>query len=221
MGMVLCLVARNHARQFFHGKVGGSPPRICAVELLKEGMFMNIAVLVGSLRQESLNLRLARAFERVAPEEMNFDFILLHDIPLYNPDNEKNPPAEVVALKERIKAADAVLIVTPEYNRSVPAVLKNSIEWSTRPPGTNVFTEKPALVAGASAGPLRTAPAQQHLKAVLLHLGMHVQPSPEIYIQAPKGLFAEDGEISADDTKEFLTNAMEKFQTHVNRFLKD
>lgn len=179
---------------------------------------MNIVVFVGSLKKDSLTLRLARAFERVKPADMTFDIIRFDDFPFYNPDLENDMPAVVADVKARVKAADGIIFVSPEYNRSIPAVLKNAIEWCTRPPRTNAFAGKPAMVAGASTGPLRTAPMQQHLKAVCLHLGMHVLPTPEIYIHAPVGLFAEDGEISVDSTKEFLQMAMEQFTTHVQRF---
>lgn len=179
---------------------------------------MNIAVLVGSLKKDSLSLRFARAFEQVKPAEMTFDIIRLNEFPFYNPDIEHDMPAVVADAKARVKAADGVLFVSPEYNRSIPAVLKNAIEWCTRPPRTNAFAGKPAMVAGASTGPLRTAPMQQHLKAVCLHLGMHVLPNPEIYVHAAADLFSETGEIRAPDTAEFLRMALEQFTTHVQRF---
>lgn len=180
---------------------------------------MNIVVIVGSIKKDSLNRRLARALERLAPSEMEFTYVDLHDVPFYNPDHEHEPPTVVANMKARIAAADAVLFASPEYNRSITAVLKNAIEWGTRPPRTNVFAGKPALLVGASPGTLRTAPMQQHLKAVLLHMGMHVMPSPEVYLYGDTDLFSLTGEISDSSVEKFLQLVIDNFTTHVKRFL--
>lgn len=180
---------------------------------------MNIVVIVGSLKKDSLHRRLARSLQRLAPAEMQFDDIDLHDVPMFNPDNEHQPPAVVADIKARIKEADAVLFAAPEYNRSMSAVLKNIIEWGTRPPGANAFMGKPALLVGASPGTLRTAPMQQHAKAVLLHLGMHVMPAPEVYLYGDTKLFTQDGEVTDESVAKFLQLVMDNFTTHVQRFL--
>ena len=180
---------------------------------------MNIVVIVGSIKKDSLNRRLARALQRLAPAEMQFDDVNLHDVPMFNPDDEHQAPAVVANIKARIKAADGIIFATPEYNRSISAVLKNIIEWGTRPPGNNAFTGKPALLVGASPGTLRTAPMQQHLKAVLLHVGLHVMPTPEVYLYGDHDLFSLDGAIADESVAKFLQSVMDNFTTHVQQFL--
>lgn len=139
----------------------------------------HIAVLVGSLRAESYNRQLARALEHLAGDKAVFEYLEIGDIPLYNQDRDGDYPAEGTRLKQQIRAADAVLFVTPEYNRSIPGVLKNAIDTGSRPYGDSAFAGKPAAVVGISVGAIGTATAQQHLRNVLAYLNMHVLGQPK------------------------------------------
>lgn len=169
-----------------------------------------IAVLVGSLRSESVNAKLAVALEKLAPAELAFDYVPIGELPLYNQDDELQPGAAVERLRARISAADGLLFVTPEYNRSVPGVLKNAIDHASRPWGKSAFAGKPAAVIGASPGPIGTAIAQQHLRAILAVLDMPVMAAPEAYVQASDESFMADGNIAADK-RAFLTKWVERF----------
>ncbi len=171
-----------------------------------------IAVLVGSLRRESINRRLAGALEKLAAGKARFEYIEIGDLPLYNQDFDQAYPAQGTRLKERIRNADAVLFVTPEYNRSIPGVLKNAIDIGSRPYGDSAFAGKPAAVIGASIGAIGTAMAQQHLRNVLAYLDMQVLGQPEAFIHYKDGLIDDDGTIGNDGTRKFL-------QDHVDRFL--
>lgn len=142
-----------------------------------------IAVLVGSLRKESINRKLAQAVEKAATGNASFDYVEIGDLGLYCQDLEADFPAKWSALKDKIEAADAVLFVTPEYNRSMPGVLKNAIDIASRPWGKSSFAGKPAGVIGASIGKIGTAMAQQHLRNVLSYLDMRVLHQPEAYVQ--------------------------------------
>lgn len=173
-----------------------------------------IAVVVGSLRKDSFNLRLAKALSGFAATAQ-VEIVTLHDVPLFNQDEEKDPPKGVVEFKNKIKSADAVLFVTPEYNRSVPGVLKNSIDWGTRPYGTSVWTGKPAAIAGASPGAIGTAVAQAHLRSILTNLGMHVMGQPEIYLHFQDGMIDENGKVGEEKTEKFLKSFVEKFTAWV------
>lgn len=142
-----------------------------------------IAVLVGSLRAQSYNRQLAQALAQLAGDKATFEFLEIGDLPLYNQDRDSDYPAEGTRLKQQLRAADAVLFVTPEYNRSIPGVLKNAIDTASRPYGDSAFAGKPAAIAGISVGAIGTALAQQHLRGVLAYLDMHVLGQPEIYLQ--------------------------------------
>jgi chromate reductase len=157
-----------------------------------------IAVLVGSLRRESLNRRLASALPRLAPTDFTFEQLEIGDLPLYDQDDDANQAPPVVRLKSRIQAAQGVLFVTPEYNRSVPGVLKNAIDHASRPYGKSAFAGKPAGVIGVSVGSIGSAMAQQHLRNILAYLDMPTMGQPEAFIHARPGLFDDSGEIGKD-----------------------
>lgn len=150
-----------------------------------------VAVINGSLRQASLNGRLARALARLAAPQLEFRSLSIAELPLYNQDNEAEPPAAVARFKQAIVAADAVLFVTPEHNRSMPAALKNAIDWGSRPYGTSVWLDKPGAVIGTSSGTVGTAVAQAHLRAVLTSLGVALMGRPEVYVVFREGLLDE------------------------------
>lgn len=171
-----------------------------------------IAVFVGSLRKESFNLRLAKGIERLAPEGTKFVYANLN-LPLYNQDLDYNLPPEVVELKRVVEEADGVLFVTPEYNRSFPGVLKNAIDWASRPWGSNSFAGKPTAIVGASIGALGATQAQAQLRNVLLFLDTKVMGQPEVYFNSTTG-FDEQGEIDAS-AKDFIAGFAQKFTQHV------
>ncbi|PKO30111.1 MAG: NADPH-dependent FMN reductase [Betaproteobacteria bacterium HGW-Betaproteobacteria-7] len=156
-----------------------------------------IAVIVGSLRQDSLNRKLATAIARLAPPEYSFKQVSIGDLPLYNQDDDAHPALAVLRLKEEIKAAHGLLFVTPEYNRSIPGVLKNALDHGSRPYGHSAWVGKPAGVIGISVGAIGTALAQQHLRNILAYLDVPTLGQPEIFLQAKDGLFDEAGNIGA------------------------
>lgn len=169
-----------------------------------------IAVLVGSLRRESINRKLATALARLAPTEFSFKQLEIGDLPLYNQDDDAEQPAPAKRLKAEIRAAHGLLFVTPEYNRSIPGVLKNAIDHASRPYGDSAFAGKPAGVIGASVGAIGTALAQQHLRNILAYLDVPTLGQPEAFIHAKEGLFDESGDISAGSRK-FLQGWMDRF----------
>jgi chromate reductase len=179
----------------------------------------NVGYFVGSLSSTSINRILARALIRLAPEELEFTEIPFGDLPLYSQDYDAGFPPEAVALKEAISSSDAILFVTPEYNRSIPGALKNAIDWASRPRGQNSFDNMPAAVIGASVGQIGTAIAQQSLRGVLSFCNARQMTAPEAYIQYSPEVFAEDGEVRNDSTREFLQNFMVEFHTYIVRVL--
>jgi len=170
-----------------------------------------VAVFVGSLRRDSFNRRLAHALERLGEDRLAFDYVDISALPPYNQDQDGDYPAEGRALKEQVRGAEAVLFVTPEYNRSVPGVLKNAIDLASRPYGDSAFAGLPAAVTGASPGAIGTAMAQQHLRNILSYLDMAVMPQPEAYIQFKEGLVDADGKVTRQDTREFLEDFVDRF----------
>jgi chromate reductase, NAD(P)H dehydrogenase (quinone) len=178
-----------------------------------------IGYLVGSLSSTSINRVLSRALIRLAPEDLEFTEIPIGNLPLYSPDFDADYPPEAAALKESIAAADAILFVTPEYNRSIPGALKNAIDWASRPWGQNSFHHIPAAVIGASPGLIGTAVGQQSLRAVLSFCNARQMTSPEAYIHFSHDVFADDGEVSDDSTVAFLGDYMREFRDHVERVL--
>lgn len=162
-----------------------------------------IAVVVGSLRKDSINARLAGALEKLFPPDFSFTPVRIDDLPLYNQDDDGNPPAPVTRLKGQIAAAQGVLFVTPEYNRSIPGVLKNALDHGSRPYGHSVWNGKLAGVIGTSAGASATAMAQQHLRNILAYLNMPTLGQPEAFIQTKEGLYDPDGNIG-EASRKFL-----------------
>ncbi|SEH41408.1 NADPH-dependent FMN reductase [Magnetospirillum fulvum] len=169
-----------------------------------------IAIIVGSLRRDSFNKKLARAIEKLAPPEVSFIHIPIGDLPLYNQDDDAAQAEPVTQLKASILAAEGVLFVTPEYNRSVPGVLKNAIDHASRPYGQSAWQKKPAGIIGVSVGVVGTAMAQQHLRNILANLDMPTMGQPEAFIQAKEGLFDADGTIGLD-SRSFLEGWMRHF----------
>ena len=170
----------------------------------------NIAVIVGSLRQDSINRKLATAIAKLAPPEFSFTQVEIGDLPQYNQDDDADQAATVKRLKKEIAAASGVLFVTPEYNRSIPGLLKNALDHGSRPYGQSVWAGKPAGVLGASIGAVGTALAQQHLRNVLAYLDMPTLGQPEAFIHAKDGLFDEAGNIGAA-SREFLQKWMDSY----------
>ena len=175
-----------------------------------------IAVIVGSLRKESFNRKLATAIVKLAPADFAFTQLRIDDLPLYDQDDDANQAAPVKRLKDEIKAAHGVLFVTPEYNRSVPGVLKNAIDHASRPYGQSAFAGKPAGVLGVSVGAVGTAIAQQHLRISLAYLDMPTLGQPEAFIHAKEGLFDDAGDIGANSRK-FLQDWMDRYVAWVKR----
>jgi chromate reductase len=182
-------------------------------------MTYQVGYFVGSLSSRSINRVLARALIRLAPEELEFTEIAIGDLPLYSPDYDASYPPEAVALKDAITRSNAILFVTPEYNRSIPGALKNAIDWASRPFGQNAFDNMPAAVIGASSGRIGTALAQQSLRGVLSFCNARQMTTPEAYIQFSPEIFADDGEVTNDSTREFLANFMAEFHIYVVRVL--
>jgi chromate reductase, NAD(P)H dehydrogenase (quinone) len=170
-----------------------------------------VAVLVGSARKDSLNKRLAKAFERLAPEALDFVWIKIDDLPFYNQDLELDRPYEVKRFTSEVRACDAVLAVMPEYNRSIPALLKNAIDWGSKPLAENVWRNKPTAIAGTSPGPFATAVGQQHLRQVLGVMGATVMGG-ECYIKYQRDDFISSEGIVADEaTVIFLKEYIARF----------
>jgi chromate reductase len=178
-----------------------------------------VGYFVGSLSSTSINRVLSRALIRLAPQELEFTEIPIGNLPLYSPDYESDYPPEPRALKEAIADSDAVLFVTPEYNRSIPGALKNAIAWASRPWGSNSFDHMPAAVIGASPGQVGTAVAQQSLRGVLSFCNARQMTAPEAYITFRPGLFRDNGEVTDESTAAFLADYMREFCVHIARVL--
>ena len=169
-----------------------------------------IAVIVGSLRRDSFNRKLATAIAKLAPSEFSFRQVEISDLPPYNQDDDASPAQTVKRLKKEITAADGLLFVTPEYNRSIPGLLKNAIDHASRPYGQSVWAGKPAGVLGVSVGAVGTAVAQQHLRNVLAYLDVPTLGQPEAFIQANDALFDASGSIGST-SKKFLQDWMDRY----------
>jgi chromate reductase len=178
---------------------------------------IKIAVIVGSLRKDSFNRRLARAVEQLAPQDFEFSHLRIDDLPLYNQDSDSDYPATAARLKQDIEAADALLFVTPEYNRSIPGVLKNALDIGSRPWGKNSFAGKPGGVLGISVGVVGTAVAQQHLRTILAYLDVPTLGQPEVFIQFKEGLIDERGRIDSDGTRKFLQDFVDRYVAWVRK----
>lgn len=180
----------------------------------------NVGYLVGSISSTSINRRLARALEKLAPQaDLQLTEIPIADLPFYSADHDQSIPAEAAAFKQKIEGSDAVIVVTPEYNRSVPGVLKNALDTASRPWGDNSFAGKPSAVIGGSIGPIGTAVAQQHLRSILSFLASPELSQPEAYIHMRDGLITEDGEVTDDSTTGFLLDWLKAVHTHIAKSL--
>jgi chromate reductase, NAD(P)H dehydrogenase (quinone) len=175
-----------------------------------------IAVAVGSLRRDSFNRKLAEGLIRLAPADFSFKHLNIADLPLYNQDDDANQPAPVKRIKGEIAASQGLLFVTPEYNRSIPGVLKNALDSASRPYGQSAWAGKPAGVIGTSIGPVGTALAQQHLRNVLAYLDVPTLGQPEGFIHAKEGLFDAAGNIG-EASKKFLQGWMDQYVAWVKR----
>jgi chromate reductase len=178
-----------------------------------------VGYFVGSLSSTSINRELSRVLVRLAPGDLEFHEIPIANLPLYNRDLDANYPPEAMALKESIHRSQAVLFVTPEYNRSIPGALKNAIDWASRPWGQNAFDHIPAAVIGASAGEIGTAVAQQSLRAVLSFCNARQMTAPEAYIKYTPELFPGNGAVTNQSTKTFLSTFLAEFREHIERVL--
>jgi chromate reductase len=178
-----------------------------------------IGYFVGSLSSTSINRELSKVLIRLAPDDLQFTEIPIRNLPLYSPDYDEDFPPEARAMKEVIAQSDAILFVTPEYNRGIPGGLKNAVDWASRPWGQNSFHHMASAVIGASSGRIGTALAQQTLRGVLSFCNARQMTAPEAYIQFSPEVFPGDGEVTDESTKNFLTNYMDEFRTHLVRVL--
>ena len=177
-------------------------------------MSYRIAVVVGSIRRDSFNRQLARALQQMAPIDLKLDLVRIDDLPLYNQDDDANQAPPVKRLKDEIAQSQGVIFVTPEYNRSIPGVLKNAIDHASRPYGQSAWANKPAGVLGISTGQIGTALAQQHLRNMLAYLDMPTLGQPEAFLQHKDGFFNADGGI-AEASREFVGKWLERYQEWV------
>jgi chromate reductase len=176
-----------------------------------------IAVLIGSLRRDSFNRQLALALARMATQQFTFEHLRLDDLPPYNQDDDANPSEPVKRLKAAITAAQGLLFVTPEYNRSLPGVLKNAIDHASRPYGQSAWAGKPAGIVGCSVGAIGTAVAQQHLRSVLAYLDVPTLGQPECFVQHKDGLFGDNGHIGIESTRLFLQKWVDRYADWIRR----
>ncbi|HEX9906335.1 MAG TPA: NADPH-dependent FMN reductase [Propylenella sp.] len=170
-----------------------------------------VAVIVGSIRKDSINKKLAKALEKLAEGKLDFAYSRIDDLPLLNQDDVDNPAAEVWRFKREIEAADAVLFVTPEHNRSIPAAMKNAFDWGSRPWGKNSWRGKTAAIIGASAGNISTALAQAHLRTIIAGHVSAILGNPEAYVQMKDGLIDADGTVTDETTRKFLQTFIDNF----------
>ncbi|HWM17508.1 MAG TPA: NADPH-dependent FMN reductase [Microbacterium sp.] len=180
-----------------------------------------IGYIVGSISSTSINRRLAKSLASLAPEGTTLVEIPIADLPFYSPDHDGDFPQVALDFKQAIADVDGVIIVTPEYSRSIPGVLKNALDWSVRPYGQLSFSGKPTGVIGTSGGGIATAAAQQHLKAILSHMNAPTLGQPEGYVQTTPGLFSDTGEVTDDSTAAFLVAYLEAFGALVERYATD
>ncbi|MEP7056900.1 MAG: NAD(P)H-dependent oxidoreductase [Caldimonas sp.] len=177
----------------------------------------NVAVVVGSLRKGSLNRKMALALAAIAPPTLALKIVEIGQLPLYNQDTDEQPPAAWTDFRQQIAKSDAVLFVTPEYNRSVPAPLKNAIDVGSRPYGKSAWAGKPGAVISVSPGAIGGFGANHHLRQSLVFLNVPAMQQPEAYIGGADKLFAEDGSFSNPSTKEFMTKYLAAFEKWIER----
>lgn len=176
-----------------------------------------VVVINGSLRQASLNGRLAAALAKLAHPKLELTSLRIDDLPLFNQDMESDLPAPVRRLKKEIAEANAVLFISPEHNRSISAAMKNVIDWGTRPYGTSVWLDKPGATIGTSAGAIGTAAAQQHLRSILASLGIALMGRPEAYVVFKESLIDEAGNVNDETMRAFLANYVDAFTKWIAR----
>jgi chromate reductase len=177
----------------------------------------DIAVIVGSLRKESLNRKLAVAMQSLSPAELQLELVEIGDLPLYNQDLEANVPASWARLRARLVKADGFLFVTPEYNRSLPSALKNAIDVGSRPYGKSSWENKPGAIVSVSPGGMGAFGANHHLRQSLVFLNVFAMAQPEAYIGGADKLFGDAGHLTSAPTREFLTKYLQKFAEWVSR----
>ena len=179
---------------------------------------INIAVFVGSLRKESFNKKLGLALAKMAPSELVFEQVRIDDLPHYNQDDEGNPSAAVIRLKAQIMSSQGLLFLTPEYNRSIPGVLKNAIDHASRPYGKSVFNGKPGAVVGMTVSPIGTAAAQQHLRNILAYLNIPTLGQPEVFLTNREGFFKEDGSLN-ESAEKFMQGWMAQYVAWIKKHI--
>ncbi len=194
-----------------------SQPVALSLRLLTGMTTYTVGYMIGSLSSRSINRKLSQALIRLAPKELKFAEIPIADLPLYNYDFDDDFPPVATALKEQISSSDAILFLTPEYNRSIPGSLKNAIDWASRPYGQNAFARRPSAVIGASPGKIGTAVAQQHLRSILSYCNSPQMNSPEAYIQFEKGMIDDEGRVTVESTEKFLREYMQEFCNFIAR----
>ncbi|MDQ0279044.1 chromate reductase [Arthrobacter silviterrae] len=182
-------------------------------------MSYTVGVFIGSLASDSINRKLAKALFKLSPPELKLVEIPIGALPLYNRDFDADFPPAGRAFKDAVAAVDALIFVTPEYNRSIPGVLKNAIDWGSRPYGTNSFAKKPSAVTGTSRGQISTAVAQQHLRSILSFVNSPELAQPEAYIHFTEGMIDDDGNVTVARTEEFLRNWLQEFHIFVVKVL--
>ena len=174
-----------------------------------------VAAVVGSLRKDSINRKLALALAKLAQPKLRIELVKIDDLPVYNSDFDGAMPAAALHLKSEIEAADAVLFVTPEHNRSISTALKNAIDWGSRPYGKSAWKGKPAAVAGASGGSIGTAVAQQHLRTILAHLDLAVLGQPELFFAFKPDVIDDEGNVADEATRQLLHAFLDRFHEWV------
>ena len=197
----------------------GSYKRISFSKKITKNQIMKkykIAVIVGSLRKESFNLKTAKALIALAPESLSLEILSIANLPMFNEDLEATPPKEWLTFREQIKAADGLLFLTPEYNRSVPGVLKNALDVGSRPYGQNSWDGKPGAIVSVSIGNISGFGANHHLRQSLVFLNVPTMAQPEAYIADAYGLFDDKGDLSKESTEEFLKKFMAAFEKWVD-----
>jgi chromate reductase, NAD(P)H dehydrogenase (quinone) len=176
-----------------------------------------VAVFVGSLRKDSINRKFAESIGKLAGDRLTFRFVEIGDVPLYNEDLWANPPEAVLRMKREIEAADAVLFVTPEYNRYFSPAIKNAVDWGTRPWGKNSWSTKPSAVIGATPGATGASAGQNSLKGLLTVVDTVLMGQPEVYFQYKPELFGEDGSVVDERTRDFLNRWIDRFAAWIER----
>ena len=180
----------------------------------------DVAVIIGSLRKDSMNRKVANALIELAPSALKLRVVEIGQLPIFNPDDDENPPAAWTEFRERINAADAVLFVTPEYNRSVPGALKNAIDIGSRPQGKNVWSGKPGAVVSASPGSIGGFGANHHLRQSLVFLNVPAMAQPEVYLGSANKLFDASGRLANDGTRKFLESFLQAYADWVAKNAK-